>query len=281
MTSRLFSLIAVPLVLVGHLLFWGSSATLIAGVQRGSGVDAGAVGLAGIGIVLILGSIGTVAIGSLGAYIVGGVQLLFSLVLHLVPFDPLHGGFSPAVELMNGVRSASTSLSDGLFFYFSPGAGAVIGAIFVGAGLAAEWRTATHPAGVTRVISALTAVVGLLGLALALIGGGAVYIGQLITLAGPRALDLVMLYGGVVLVGASLLAARWSSAGPILAGAVTSVLAVVVLASPRVLLGLPAAARRGAEIAGPSAILLLIGLLLVMAGLAVRVRARRAASITP
>ena len=279
MTGRVFSLIALPLALAGHLLFWPGSALLLRSTQQFRGaVDLGALVLTVAGILLIAAAVATVAIGSLGAIVLGAVQIVFSLTLHLVPIDLRSDAFSPAFELMNAVRGASTEVGDGMFLYFPPGGGLIIGAVLLAAGLATDVRRAV-PSSTARLVSGIAGVVGLLGLALALAGGAITYIRLLVMLAGADALGLAMLYAGTVLVAAAVYATRWSSAGAVVLGAATTLVALVGLAAPVALLGAAPTAelRRALEIALPSGLLLLIGFVALVAGLAVRYRASRAA----
>lgn len=285
MTGRLYSLVAIPLSLVGHLLFWGGSATLLRGLMQfgGGALDVGALALAVVGMLLVLAALATVAIGSLGALVVGAVHLLFSLLFHVVPFDLIRGGFSPAFEAMNLVRGLSMEVSDGMFWYIPTGVGVVTGAIFVGAALAADGRGTVAPAVAPRLLSALAGLVGLGGLVLAVASGARVYMRQLIMFAAAEPIDVVLLYLGGALVAGAVLAGRWSTVGAFLAGGVGIVVGLVGLASPLTLLDLAPSPelQRGVQILAGSGSLLLIGLLFVVAGLAVRWRARRAAIAAP
>ena len=273
MRSRLFSLTALPLALAGHLLFWAGSATMLRSAQTFSGLDVAAIALVAVGILVTLAAIATVVIGSLGAYLVGAALLLFSLLVHLLPIS----GASPAFALIGVVRSGSWATSDGMFFYFPPGVGAVVGALFVAAAVAADRRRGAEPSTRGRALSALTAIVGLGGLLLALVMGWSVYADLLVILQPPSPLDIVLLYLGAVLAASPVVAAMRSSAGAIIAGSVVVAGAIFELASPWALAGaqIDPFLRRGIDFAGPSGELLLIGLLMVVAGFAVRVRGRR------
>jgi hypothetical protein len=278
MSSRLFSLVAVPLSLVGHLLFWGGSATLLRLYQQFGGTDPLAVLAVAAGILLIVAALATVALGGLGAFVVGAVHLLFSLLLHLIPLDLLGGGFSPAFDLMNAVRSASMEVSDGMFFYFPPGVGVVTGTVFLCAALASARRT-TDATSRTRVLAGLAGILGVLGIVLAITGGGRLYYAQFVTLRGTDLPGIALLYGGAVLLAVAVLSSRWSSAGMIVAGGVSAIGGVLGLAAPQLLNAGPAAQElgRGLQIFGASGSLLLVGLLLIVGGLAVRFRGRRTA----
>lgn len=98
--------------------------------------------------------------------------------------------------------------------------------------------------------------------------------------AGLDPFGLIVLVVGSVLVGAAVLIGQWTSTAAMVAGAATAVVGLVGLASPSTLF-LTAAEwpelRRGLEIAGPSGALLLIGVLLAVASLALRARGRREA----
>lgn len=279
MTSRFFSLVAVPIALVGNLLFWSGSAGLLRGSQQFAGVlDVGALALTVAGIVVLLAAVATVAIGSLGAYVVGGAHLVFSLLLHLLPFDFRGGGFSPAFEVMNAVRSASMEVSDGMFFYFPPGVGVVTGTVFLCAALASARRT-TDATSRTRVLAGLAGILGVLGIVLAITGGGRLYYAQFVTVRGTDLPGIALLYGGAVLLAVAVLSSRWTSAGMIVAGGVSAIGGVLGLAAPQLLNAGPAAQElgRGLQIFGASGSLLLVGLLLIVGGLAVRFRGRRTA----
>ena len=104
MTGRLLSLIAIPLSLLGHLLFWLGSAGLLRGARCRVRLSRGHCRGPRRGRLLIAAAMATVAVGSLGVIIIGALQIVFSLLLFLVPFS-IGGGFSPAFEFMTGVRS--------------------------------------------------------------------------------------------------------------------------------------------------------------------------------
>ena len=278
MTGRLLSLIAIPLSLLGHLLFWTGSSGLLRATQLLGAVDPVSVILTAAGILCIAAAIATVAIGSLGAIIIGALHLAFSLLLFVFPFSPA-SGITPAWDVMNALRSLSQETSDGMYFYVPTGFAFLTGAIFLAAGLAASARRTVTPTSRARVLSGLAGVLGIVGIVLALAGGGRLYISVLVTLSGIEPFGLFLLAAGSVLVALAVSAARWSSAGALVAGGVATVAGLVALAAPgqvsRAIFAWPEL-RRALEIAGPSGTLLLIGVLLVIAGLAVRVRARRA-----
>ena len=282
MTRRLLSLAAIPLSLLGHLILWPNSVMLLRLLQLRGDVDVLALLLVIVGIAIILTAVATLSIGSLGLGIVGCVQLLFSLGFHLLPFDFRAESFTPSFDIMNAVRGLSMEVSDGMFSYFPPGIGAIVGGIMLGAALGAARRRVPDPVdgGATRdrVVTGLAGIIGLLGIVLALAGGAGAYVRQLVTLQGAQPLDLVMLYGGVLLIGAVAYAVRWSSAGVVVAGVATAVAGLVGLAVPIVVIGAVSGWQllgRGVEIAAPSGLLLLIGLVLLAAGGASRLRARR------
>jgi hypothetical protein len=281
MTGRLLSLVAIPLSLIGHLLFWAGSGGLLRAVFVFAPPEPVAVILVAAGILLILAAMATTAVGSLGVIVIGLLQLAFSLLLFLMPFT-LRGGFSPAFEVMNAVGSSSREISDGMFYYIPTGMAFVTGVIFLVAGIAANGRRSVTPSTAARAVAGLAGLVGVAGLVLALAGGARLYVNQLVRLAGLDPLGLVLLVAGGVLLAAAVLSARWSSAGALVAGAIVTVVGLIPIASPAAMLGITDAwqeLRRGLEIAGFSGSLLLSGLLLVIAGLAVRVRARRAAGL--
>jgi hypothetical protein len=281
MTGRLFSLIAIPLSLLGHLLFWTGSSGLLRAVQLFTPTEPVAVILTAAGILCIAAAIATVAVGSLGAIIVGGLHLAFSLLLFVFPFSPA-SGVTPAWDLMNAVRSLSQETSDGMYFYVPTGFAFLTGAIFVAAGLAAGARRTVSPTSRARLLSGVAGVLAIVGLVLAFAGGGRLYISVLVTLSGIEPLGLFLLAAGSVLVALAVSVARWSSTGALVAGGVATIAGLAALAAPgpvsRAIFAWPEL-RRALEIAGPSGTLLLIGVLLVVAGLAARVRARRAAGL--
>lgn len=283
MTSRLFSLfslIAIPLSFVGHLLFWSGSVTLLRLFQQFGGTDPIAVAAVAFGILFILAAVATVAFGGLGAFVVGVVHLVFSLLMYLVPLQ-LIGGFSPAFELMNAVRPASAEISDGMLFYFAPGVGAITGTVFLVAALASDRRTAAGSSR-TRLLAGLAGILGVLGIVLSISGGGRLYSAQLVTLRGTDLPGIALLYGGAVLLAIAVFSARWSSAGMFVAGGVSTVFGVIWLAAPQLIpvgFGSPEPGR-GLQIVATTGSLLLIGLLLIVSGLAVRHRGRRAVPVT-
>jgi len=281
MTGRLVSLIAIPLSLIGHVLFWLGSARLLFGARVLAPAEVGDVVAVSAGILLIAAAVATVAIGSLGVVVIGGVQILFSLLLFLVPFS-VRGGFSPAFEIMNAVRSAGVEIGDGLYIYVPTGVAFLTGVIMLVAGLVARARRRTAPIEV-RIGSGLVGLLAVIGVLLAVGGGARLYTSLLVMFAGLDPVGLIVLVVGSVLVGAAVLIGRWTSTAALVAGAVTAVVGLVGLASPSTLFLASAdwpELRRGFEIAGPSGSLLLAGVLLVVAGLALRVRGRRDAGRT-
>jgi hypothetical protein len=282
MNRRLFSLVAIPLSLIGHLVFWAGSAGLIHAVQIFAPLEPVSVILVGAGILVILAAMATVAVGSLGVIVIGALQVVFSLMLLLMPISLRGGGFSPAFDLMIEVRSFNREISDGMFYYVPTGMALVTGVIFLVAGLAAHSRRTVTPGIPARIVSGLVGLVGVLGVALALAGGSRLYVNQLVRLDGMDPVGLVQLLAGSALLAAAVLAARWSSAGALVAGAIIAVVGLIPIASPIAVFSVGEVweeLRRGLDIAGASASLLLTGLLLVIAGLAIRVRARRAAGL--
>lgn len=282
MTRRLFSLVAIPLSLLGHLLFWAGSAGLLNALQLLAPLEPVAVILVVAGILLILAAMATAAVGSLGVIVIGVLQVSFSLVFLLMPVSLRGGGFSPAFDVMLEVRSFSREISDGMFYYVPTGMALVTGVIFLVSGLAAHARRSVTPGIAARVVAGLVGLVGVLGVALTLAGGSRLYVNQLVRLDGMDPPGLVLLLAGSVLLAAAVLSARWSSAGALVAGAIIAVVGLIPIASPITVFSVGEVweeLRRGLDIAGASATLFLIGLLLVIAGLAIRVRARRAAGL--
>ncbi len=278
MTGRLVSLIAIPLSLIGHVLFWMGSAQLLFGARVPAPAEFGDVAAVSAGILLIAAAVATVAIGSAGVILAGGVQLAFSLMLFLIPFS-VTGGFSPAFEIMSAVRSASAEVGDGLSTYVPTGIAFLTGTLMLVAGLVARSRRRQAPVEV-RAGAGLVGLLAVVGVLMAVAGGARLYTRLLVTFSGLDQLGLIVLVVGSVLVGAAVLVGRWTSAAALVSGAVVAVAGLVGLASPSTVI-LAAAdwpeLRRGLEIAGPSGSLLLVGVLLVVAGLALRVRGRREA----
>ncbi len=286
MTGRLVSLIALPLSLIGHLLFWMGSSRLLVGSRVLAPAEAGDVVAVSAGILLIAAAVATVALGSLGVAVIGSLQLAFSLLLFLVPFGA-SGGFSPAFEIMNAVRSASVDVGNGFSFYVPAGFAFVTGTIMLVAGLVARPRARARGRAAPielRVGAALVGLLAVIGVFMAVAGGARLSTRLLVTFAGLDPVGLVALLVGSVLVGAAVLLGRWTSTASLVAGAVTTIAGLVGLASPGVLFIASAdwpELRRGLEIAGPSGALLLIGVLLVVVGFALRVRARNEADGEP
>jgi hypothetical protein len=280
MTGRLVSLIAVPLSLIGHILFWMGSVQLLAGAAVAAPVEFPDVVAVSAGILLIAAAVATVAIGSPGVIVIGAAQLVFSLMLFVFPLSA-RGGFSPAFEIMSAVRASSAEIGDGLFLYVPTGFAFVTGVIMVVSGLVARARTRPAPIEV-RVGAGVAGVLGVIGVLMAVAGGARLYTRLMVTFDGLDQLGLIVLVVGSVLVGAAVLIGRWTSTASLVAGGVTTVAGLVGLASPSVVRAAAAdwpELRRGLEIAGPSGSLLLVGVLLVVAGLALRVRGRREAAV--
>lgn len=277
MTGRLISLVAIPLSAAGHVLFWMGSANLLNGARELE--DLGALVA---GIVLIAAGVATVALGSVGAIVIGTVLLGFSLTLFLVPLDS-KGTFSPALQLMNLVRPINVDAGLGLYFYAPTGFAFLVGAIFLVAGLVTRARR--RPGSIeVRVGAGIAGMLAVIGVLMAVAGGARLFAHFVARGGGPDLLGVIVVIVGTVLVSASVLLGRWTSTAALAGGAVTTLLGLAGLASPsplRALAGSWPELVRGIELAGPSGSLLLIGVLLIVAGFAQRWRAPRDSGGSP
>ncbi|MEP6479466.1 MAG: hypothetical protein ABJB03_08750 [Rhodoglobus sp.] len=284
MTRRIVALVsALVASLLGHLALWGGGGVLAqeAAQYARRGPNVVAVLVLVLGLLLIAAAIATVAISAAGVIALGIIHIVVSLLTVLSPADASGGSVSPIFGIFAFVYRTSQSVSDGLYLYFPTGFGLLTGVIFLVVGLAALARTGASSTQ-ARVVSVVVAVVvGFFALAAAVSGGFRLYASQLQLLSGLDALGLVLLIAATIALAIAVLTVRWSSAGVLVLGAATIVLTIALFGLfttstlPGFVMSVSRELGQGLANALPDGNLALVGVLLVVGGLAVRWRALR------
>ena len=264
---------ALAATVLGYGALWNGGAVLLRGASRGGGADLDAVALlmAGAGLVLLVSAVLSLVLSPVGVITVGAIHLLVGLLSVLIPSSPFIRLFAQGL----GPKSA---IGDGLLFSVSTGVGLLAGIIFLVTGLATLTRRSQKPGALARAASVVVAIVaGLMGILLALIGGGSVYTTLLIEARpGLEVTGLVLVLVGAILVGLAVLTLRWSSLGSAVLGLVVT---AVGIAQPSQLASITNGVSReltvAIQFACPNGNLALIGMLLLAAALGTLLRSRR------
>ena len=239
--------------------------------------NTGLVLLMVVGLVLLAAATLTVLISSAGVLLVGGAQLVATLIVSL--------GVEPIIRLFGTAFGADPVLGAGLAYALPTGVCAITGVTLLAVGLAARRRAPGHSTA-GRVLSVVVGVLlGLGGIALALAGGSTFYTNyfQFFSLAFP-VLAFVLLVVGVVLVGIAVYCTRWSSAGAIVIGAGVLVLGLASVWQPVVfdVFGrISPDFGTGVRLASGSGNIALIGVVILAAGVGAKLRAVRVEATRP
>lgn len=276
------AVLALIASVVGHLMLWTGGWELLREYQQYNGPAANVAAIVAvvIGMAFIAFAALTVAFSSAGVILLGAIHILFGLLVVLIPFDPLGGGFSPAVQFAIQAAEVSRAWSDGLIFSFTLGTGILTGVVFLVSGLVARNRRMTGNL-LAALVGLVAGVLGLIGILVAVTGGSTIYRSVFVSFRGQvEVVGVLMLLGGAVLLGLAVLSARWSSAGVIALGVIVFVIGVGWRFIPYGALGPVQSISRDLVNAlvylAPSGLLAVVGVVLVSAGFAVRWRARRA-----
>jgi hypothetical protein len=276
-TRRILSVvIAVVAAAIGTPLLWVGGAGVLISTERLQ-VDAASVALAIGGVVLLAVSIATVVISPLGVGVVGVIHGLIALLALVIPFDPFHGIRSPVWLLLDAVIQPGAPFSTGLTIFIASGISLLIGAVYAMAGLGRRGRLAGR--GPSREVLGV-----LLGTPLMLVGGGLTlwagglfYGATFVTLRAEPLGIVFMLLGTLIFAFGVLVDARYSGWGEVVVGGLAVIVGIAAFTAPGIVIRM--LGRTWAEslsLVGPSLFLVALGVLLLVAGPLVRLRATAA-----
>ena len=283
MTRRILAIvIAFVFSIAGHLLVYVGGTDLLMRSQQfadGPGNPLAVIGLI-VGLILIAIAALTIAISSAGVIALGALHILFGLLTVLLPisfeFRP------PTFQLTLLLRDLNQGMGDGMLSNFILGPGLLTGVILLVAGLAARGRTMrANPLAI--VVSIAVSILGFIGIFVAITGGTFVYRSMLQQFSGRiEVVGVSLLLLGAVLIAATAVTVRWSSAGVIVLGVVTIIAALLWALLSRQVFGALAGVSRDLANAlgyvGANGLLALIGVVLVAVGVGASLRARRTAA---
>jgi hypothetical protein len=272
--------IAVVLSIAGQLLVGGGGWTMhrLAGQAREQTSAAVLPGvLLGLGVLCLAGAMLTIVWSSVGVVIIGLVQTLTGIGIIVLPAAIWAGTLTSAERL-------SRPVGDGLFAWWVGGLGLVVGLVFLVGGMAAAGRRARSTA-TGRVVTVVLSLV--LGAAVVLLVGlGAA---RLIESAQQRSggielIGVLFVLGAAVLIVIVVAGVRFSSLGAIVLGILLAGLGGALVWAPLLVLR-PLSANRGLtdglRHAGDGGGYLVLGVLVLVAGIAGIVRARRKRAAEP
>jgi len=252
------------------LLSYGGGYTMFQLSRFGAEGGAGAYPLLiGLGVLLLAAAAFSVRWSPVGIIVVGAAHVLFSLLAILVPFSPLDGVQSPAVQLLNALFDVDQALAAGAFYFVSFGGGALIGFALLGAGLLAR---RARPGVLWRVLSAIGGLIALGPAVWAFAAGGDFY-RRTFQLLAWDAVTSVVLVVAALLFGVLLAPSGRSAIGAWIAGGVLSVVGVILLvADPVAYAGLPAVVQQTLPTLGWTGTIVAVGVSLLGLALGVTLR---------
>lgn len=270
-------LLAVIGSVAGLLLLWFGGGNTVAQIGRFASDGMGIYPLVTVAGCLLLGVAAlSVRWSRVGVLVVGAVHLLFSLMVVLLPYQPLDGVVSPAILLLNQLMGVDPGLATGAVYFVSFGGGLLVGAAMIGIGLLAR---RTRPSVLWRVLSALGGVFALGPALWAFAAGGDFYRATFQMLQGDVVVSLVLVVASLVF-GALLAPSGRSAIGAWIVGGVLSLIGAILVGIDAVAFaGLPSALTSTVPVLGWSGVLLAVGVSVL--GLALGVTLRPASVSAP
>jgi len=204
-----------------------------------------------LGLLLIGAAAASVAVHALGA----AVLAIPHLVLGALALFPSAGtaDLGPALQLASALRRAVGTPVDVLLPTWFAGVTLAIGCVLAGSAVAA-WRPARGiPAASRAIVGGVAGVVGLGAVVLVLVAGETLLV--LVTrflVGGPGALlAAALVLVASLLLGAVAASARWTVLGPLVLGALVSLLGLAAVVAPVAVAGAAASLPRpGGSMAG-------------------------------
>ncbi len=282
MTRRILAIVAAfALSIAGHLLVFVGGYDLLMRSQQlaETVVNPPSLFAVIVGLVLIGAAAFTVVISSAGVIALGALHVLYGLLMCVLPlsFDVR----PPTFQLTILLRNLNMGMGDGLLFHFMLGTGLLTGVILLVAGLQAR-RRALRANPTAILVSIAVSILGFIGIFVAITGGFLIYRAMVQRFTGQIELGgLALLLLGSVLVAATVITLRWSSAGVITLGSVVLVVSIAwpALSTP-IFVAVSELSRDLANAlvyVGGSGLLAIVGVALVAVGVGTSVRARRGA----
>ncbi|GAA2089577.1 hypothetical protein GCM10009840_30290 [Pseudolysinimonas kribbensis] len=272
--------IAVVLSVAGHLLVWGGGWTLhrLSAQLREQTADALLPSVVlGLGVLCLAGAMLTVAWSSVGVVIIGLVQTLTGLGIIILPAAIWAGTLISAERIYRPV-------GDGLFAWWASGLGLLVGLLFLVAGMATAARRPRSTAAGRVVTTVLSLVLGAGAVLLVALGGARLIQSIQQRSGGIELLGVLLVLAAAVLVVIVIAGVRFSSLGAIVLGVLLGALGGLLIWSPQLVLR-PIASNRaltdGLRYAGDGGGYLVLGVLVLVAGIAGVVRARRRRAMEP
>jgi hypothetical protein len=274
MRAFLSLVLAVVLSIAGHLLVWGGGWTLHRLQEQVREQTPAAVlpsVLLGLGVLCLAGAMLTAAWSSVGVVIVGLVQALTGLGIVVLPAAIWAGTLTSAERVYRPV-------GDGLFAWWASGLGLLVGLVLLIAGMATAGRRPRSTATGRVVTTVLSLVLGA-GVVLLIALGAARLIQSVQQRSGGiELLGVLLVLGAAVLVVIVVAGVRFSSLGAIVLGILLGGLGGLLVWAPLLVLR-PLEGNRaltdGLRYAGDAGGCLVLGVLVLVAGIAGIVRARR------
>jgi hypothetical protein len=277
MTRIVISLLVAPIASVlGYLALWSGGTVFSRALldRTSSGLDPLAVLFVVLGVLLLVVAMATIAFSSVGVIVVGVIHLLVSLLAVLGPAKPF-------LVLLGPLYDTIPAVADGLLYSIPTGVGMLAGVIFLVAGLAALSRRPARPGVLARIASVVIGLAGgLIGLVLAVSGGGLIYTSQMLEfreLADQRGALLLLV--GVALLAVAVATLRWSSLGVATLGLVVVVIGALGITQPgdavAVTRDVSVELSRALQFVSANGNLAMLGMLLLAAALGTLLRSRR------
>lgn len=263
--------IALVCSVIGVLLLWyGGGATVFEIARFASPEGAGIHPLlTASGCLLLAAAAVSVRWSPVGAIVVGSMHVAFSLIAVLVPYAPFEGVASPAIQLLNALMGIDEALATGAVYFVAFGGGLLVGFALLGVGILSR---RVRPNVLWRVLSTVGGGLALGPAVWALAAGGDFYRGTFQIMRWD-ALVAVVLVVAALLFGVLLSPSGRSAIGAWVAGAVLSLLGVILLAvEPRAFADLPRELSATLPLIGWSGTLLAVGATVLGLALGVTLR---------
>jgi hypothetical protein len=274
MRAFLSLVVAVVLSIAGHLLAWGAGWALHRLAAEAREQTAAAVlpsVLLGLGVLCLAGAMLTVAWSSVGVVLIGLVQTLTGLGIVVLPAAIWAGTLTSAERF-------SRPVGDGLLAWWASGLGLLVGLAFLVAGMAVAARRSRSTATGRVVTTVLSLVLGA-GVVLLVALGAARLVRSIDQRSvGVELLGVLLVLGAAVLVVIVVACVRFSSLGAVVLGILIGGFGGLLVWAPLLVLR-PLDGNRaltdGLRYAGDGGGYLVLGVLVLVAGIAGVVRARR------
>jgi hypothetical protein len=274
MRAVLSLIVALVASVAGHLLLWGGGSANLQSVEQTGGAGAGDLTpqiLAIVGVLLVAVALLTAAWSSVGVIVVGIVHVVAGFVAVVVPPIVVMG----PIRWIDGVNGP---VGDGVSYSWPTGVQLLTGAIFLVVGISTAARLPRSSAAARAVTLVLAVVLGLGVVPLMVLGGYRMVQAMIRVAPVVELLGLLLVLGAAVVVAIIAATVRWSSLGVLVIGIVFAAAGAYALVATEQVVHLVDANPPfavGTSYLGATGNLLLLGLLLLVAGIAGIARATR------